>query len=69
MEVRRTFDFHPNEPKWYKYLTYKARNKKKRIFKFSAVTKVGKFISGFNVFKVEGFNGFSTNDSFSAKRT
>jgi hypothetical protein len=41
------FDFHPNKPKWYKYLMHKARKKKKKIFKFSAVTKSRKVHLGF----------------------
>jgi hypothetical protein len=38
--------FHPNEPKWYKYLMHKAR-KKKKIFKFSGITKSWKVHLGF----------------------
>jgi hypothetical protein len=41
-EVRRMFHFHPNEPKRYKYLMHKARKWRKKIFQFSAVTKIWK---------------------------
>jgi hypothetical protein len=68
-EVQCMFDFHPNDPQWYKYLTHKARKKRRRYSNFRPSLKVGLFIWGFNMFKVGGFNGYSTNDSFFAERT